>query len=114
MDYRTTMKLKRPYAILPCRRCIILPMCMCIFDDWYVYNQKHKDITSYNIKCNQYFFFKELKSKCSLINEYVRHNTGHINITKFSRMIDYFFKICVEDKTNKDKYKHHENKKNIH
>jgi len=97
------MKPKRKYNILPCRRCIILPMCMCVFDDWYTYNHTHRDISSYNIKCNQYFFFKELKNKCSLIDDYARDNTRHINIIKFSRMIDYFFKICVEDKTTKNK-----------
>lgn len=90
MDYRTTMKSKK----LPCKNCISLPMCISIY-------KKRETINNQSIytRNDEYWFLKDLKQKCTLIDEYVRgDNSYFVIITNFNIMMTYFSKILKTDK----------------
>lgn len=94
MDYRTTMKSKK----LPCKNCISLPMCISIYKKWETINITLKNQSVYT-RNDEYWFLKDLKQKCTLIDEYVRgDNSYFVIITNFNIMMTYFSKILKTDK----------------
>jgi hypothetical protein len=76
------MKPKRKYTILPCRKCVTLPMCMSLYHEWYI----NRNFRTDNGKRNPEFkdadwLPNQLRLKCSSIRDYTE--SLNFNTTDF-------------------------------
>jgi len=112
-------KKKNPNRILPCKQCITLPSCIALFTEWYNNTEAidtDKSFMLISSKDSVYWFYKRIKIKCSLIDDYTRNifytfvsvNTKDgllmpYDITKFNECLEYFYDLLSVDKDNGDR-----------
>lgn len=108
---------RRQYKVIPCRKCLSLPICIATFKQSTLCLSKDKMSKTAMYQLRSYLFLKSLIERCSLIIDYVyelnpidtptrtyvknaspqcngkKKNIGNISVQRMTKLRDYFYDI---------------------